>query len=76
MERLREHWPHTLVLAFEPDGTAVSEETDLARLRSTNDPVEITTLFVEYVDRVPPTDEERRILRDAVEAVRHGEVGG
>jgi hypothetical protein len=31
---------------------------------------------VEYVDRVPPTDEERRILRDAVEAVRHGEVGG
>ncbi|MFC6238112.1 exonuclease SbcCD subunit D [Longivirga aurantiaca] len=74
MERLREHWPHTLVLDFAPDGSAVSEETDLARLRRTTDPVEVCTLFVEYVDRVPPTDEEALLLRDAVEAVRHAEV--
>ncbi len=76
MERLREHWPHTLVLDFAPDGSAVSEETDLARLRRTTDPVEVCTLFVEYVDRVPPTDEESLLLRDAVEAVRHAEVSG
>ncbi len=76
MERLREHWPHTLVLDFAPDGTAVSEETDLARLRRTSDPVEVCTLFVEYVDRVPPTAEEAQLLRDAVEAVQHAEVSG
>jgi exonuclease SbcD len=76
MERLREHWPHTLVLDFAPDGTAVSEETDLARLRRTTDPVEVCTLFVEYVDRVPPTPEEAQLLRDAVEAVQHAEVSG
>ena len=76
MERLREHWPHTLVLDFAPEGTAVSEETDLARLRRTSDPVEVCTLFVEYVDRVPPTAEEAQLLRDAVEAVQHAEVSG
>jgi exonuclease SbcD len=76
MDRLREHWPHTLVLDFAPDGAGVSEETDLARLRRTTDPVEVCTLFVEYVDRVPPTDEESLLLRDAVEAVRHAEVSG
>ncbi len=76
MERLREHWPHTLVLDFAPDGAGVSEETDLARLRRTTDPVEVCTLFVEYVDRVPPTDDEARLLRDAVEAVHHAEVSG
>lgn len=74
MDRLREHWPHTLVLDFAPEGPAVSEETDLARLRRTTDPVEVCTLFVEYVDRVPPTDEEARLLRDAVEAVHRSEA--
>jgi len=71
MDRLREHWPHTLVLDFAPDGVGVSEETDLARLRRTTDPVEICELFVEYVDRAKPTDEEALLLRDAVEAVGH-----
>ena len=42
----------------------------------TTDPVEVCTFFVEYVERVPPTDEEALLLRDAVEAVRHAEVSG
>jgi len=70
MERLRAHWPHTLVLDFAPDGAAVSEQTDIERLRRTHDPVEVCALFVEYVDRMPPNDVEALVLRDAVEMAR------
>jgi exonuclease SbcD len=75
MERLREHWPHTLVLDFAPDGTAVSDRDDLARLRRATDPVEVCELFVEYVDRMPPNDEEAWLLRDAVETVHRTDLG-
>ena len=76
MDRLRERWPHTLVLDFAPEGEGVSEDTDLARLRRTTDPVEVCGMFVAYVDRVPPSVDEATVLRDAVEAVRHAEVSG
>lgn len=75
MERLRAVWPHTLVLDFEPEGAPVGTETDLARLRRTTDPVEVCSLFLQYVDREAPTDAELVVLRDAVEAVQHAEAG-
>ncbi len=71
MERLRRHWPHTLVLDFRPDGERISSAADLDRSSRTTDPVEVCEHFVEYVDRVPPTESERLVLRDAVERVRH-----
>lgn len=75
MERLREHWPFTLTLDFEPDGDRVSPTADLERLSGTTDPVEICSFFVEYVDRLPPTPDEHAVLRDAVEkAQSHAEA--
>jgi exonuclease SbcD len=67
MERLRVHWPHTLVLDFEPDGARRSSADDLVHLTRTTDPVEVCELFVQFVDRTPPTDDDRLVLRDAVE---------
>lgn len=74
MERLRERWPHTLVLEFAPDGERLSSDADLARLGRTTDPVEIATMFVEFVDGVPPTEAEAALLARAVETARDLEV--
>ncbi|MDR2988160.1 MAG: exonuclease SbcCD subunit D C-terminal domain-containing protein, partial [Nocardiopsaceae bacterium] len=69
MERLRERWPHTLVLDFEPEGELVGSAADLRRLRHTVDPVEICELFVEYTSGGAPDARHQRVLCDAVEAV-------
>ena len=74
MERLRAKWPYTLVLEFVPEGARISSDDDLARLRRTTDPVQIATMFVEYVDNAPATDEEVALLTAAVEQVRDREV--
>jgi DNA repair protein SbcD/Mre11 len=75
MERLREIWPHTLVLEFEPQGELVSGAADLRRLKQTADPVEICELFVEYTSGGPADGGHRRVLRDVVEALRGTEAG-
>ncbi len=74
MERLRAVWPHTLTLDFQPDGEGVCAAADMERLARTTDPVEVCEYFVEYVDRVPPTDLERAVLRDVVEHVQHADA--
>jgi exonuclease SbcD len=74
MERLRAHWPHTLVLDFAPEGGLVDAATDLARLRRTTDPVEVCSLFVEYVDGEAPGDDEVVELREAVETAQRAEA--
>jgi len=75
MERLREKWPHTLVLAFDPDGGRADQSTDMARLAATTDPVEVCSLFVEFVDNAPPDEKTRAIIRAAVETANHDVVG-
>ena len=75
MERLREIWPHTLVLEFEPEGELVRGAADLRRLKQTADPVEICELFVEYTSGGPADAGHRRVLRDVVEALRGTEAG-
>jgi DNA repair protein SbcD/Mre11 len=74
MERLREHWPHTLVLDFQPDGARTEVAADLARLRATSDPVEICAAFVEWVDSTRPTSAQRDALETAIEAVARMEL--
>jgi len=74
MERLRERWPHTLVLDFQPDVEPVAAAADLARLRQQTDPVEVCALFVEWVDSTLPDRRQRDALEAAVEAVRHAET--
>ncbi len=74
MERLRERWPHTLVLDFQPDVEAMSAADDLARMRQHSDPVEVCSLFVEWVDSTLPDRHQRDELAAAVEAARQAET--
>ncbi|MGI8760575.1 MAG: exonuclease SbcCD subunit D [Jatrophihabitantaceae bacterium] len=74
MERLRERWPHTIVLDFQPDGARVDATTDLARLREALDPVEICAHFMEWVDSTLPDRVHEDALRSAVDAVRRAEL--
>ncbi len=74
MERLRERWPHTLVLDFDPEGEPTSSATDLRRLSSTIDPVEICGLHVEFTSGGLPDEDQRAVLREVVEAVQHAEA--
>jgi exonuclease SbcD len=71
MERLRERWPHTIALDFDPEGGLTGAEADLARLAKASDPAEICGSFVEYVAGAPPDQAQRAVLRDAAEAAQH-----
>jgi DNA repair protein SbcD/Mre11 len=74
MERLREKWPHTIALDFQPEGGLASPDADLARLAEAADPVEICGLFVDFVAGAPPDEAQRAVLRQAVEAAQHSEA--
>jgi DNA repair protein SbcD/Mre11 len=74
MERLRERWPHTIALDFQPEGGLTGPDADLARLAEAVDPVEICGLFVDFVAGAPPDEAQLAVLRQAVEAARRGEV--
>ncbi len=74
MERLREKWPHTLMLDFDPDGGLPGVSADLARLAAATDPAEICGLFIEFTTGGPPDDAQRAVLRAAVEAAQHAEA--
>jgi exonuclease SbcD len=73
MERLRERWPHTLVLEFRPE-SAQQPAADLARLRAERNPVEVCASFVEWVDSTYPDGRHHDALSDVVEAVLHAEA--
>jgi exonuclease SbcD len=74
MERLREKWPHTLLLDFDPEGGLPGASADLERLAAATDPVEICDLFVEFTSGGPADDAQRTVLRAAVEAAQHAEA--
>lgn len=74
MERLRDVWPHTLALEFRPEVVQRQAAADLARVREARDPVEICSLFVEWVDSTYPDRRCADELRDAVEVVRRLEA--
>jgi DNA repair protein SbcD/Mre11 len=71
MERLREKWPHTLILDFAPEGQLTSSDADLQRLASVSDPVEICCLFVDFTSGGPAEEAHRAVLRAAVETAQH-----
>jgi exonuclease SbcD len=68
LQRLREVWPHTIVLDFEPEGGLRDSAADLARLATLTDPLEICAEFVAYVDNAHPDPAARAVLQAAVEA--------
>jgi exonuclease SbcD len=74
MERLREKWPHTIALEFQPEGGLTGPDADLARLAEAVDPVEICGLFVDFVAGPPPDEAQLAVLRRAVEAAQHDEA--
>ena len=74
MERLREKWPHTIALDFQPEGGLAGPDADLARLAEAVDPVELCGLFVDYVAGAPPDEAQLAVLRQAVEAAQHSEA--
>jgi len=74
MERLRERWPHTIALDFQPEGGLTGPDADLARLAEAVDPVEICGLFVDFVAGAPPDEAQQAVLRRAVEAARSAEA--
>lgn len=74
MEQLREVWPHTLVLEFDPEGAA-QRASGLTRATEASDPVEIAAQFVSLVSGQQPTPGQREVLAQAVAACRAGEVG-
>jgi exonuclease SbcD len=74
MERLREKWPHTLVLDFQPDGTLGHDAHDRSRPPEGTQPVEICSAFVEWVDSTRPTSAQRDTLQMAIEAVARAEL--
>jgi len=75
MERLREKWPHTLVLDFDPECEFVGAAADPGRLVKAADPAEICELFVEFTTGGPADPRQLAVLLDVVEAVQHGEAG-
>ncbi|HET9895121.1 MAG TPA: exonuclease SbcCD subunit D [Streptosporangiaceae bacterium] len=75
MERLRERWPHTLVVDFVPEGEPVSAEADLRRVARIADPVEICAMFVEFTSGGRPDAEQQAVLADVISAVRSAEDG-
>jgi exonuclease SbcD len=74
MERLREKWPHTIMLDFAPEGGLIDPGADLARLAEAVDPVEICGLFVEFTSGGPADDAQRAVLRDVIETAQHAEM--
>lgn len=73
MERLRAHWPHTLVLEFAPERDDDSP-IGLTRLTEASDPVEICAEFVAAVSGAPPSPQQREVLAAAVGSVQRAEA--
>jgi exonuclease SbcD len=71
MERLRQRFPHVLVLAFAPEGSAEGSTSYAARVRGRTD-VEVATDFVAHV-RGPAEPSEAALLVAGFEGVRLAE---
>lgn len=73
MERLRQRFPHTLVLLFDPEQTAPNEQQDYTHRLAGRADFDVGLGFVEHVRGTPPEQSERALLREAFEAARRGE---
>lgn len=74
MARLQQRFPHTLVLAFEPEGAGHDDSTSYAaRVRGRSD-LDLAADFVGHVRGEPPQPAERSLLADAFEHVRRDEA--
>ncbi len=70
--RLRQRFPHLLVLAWAPEGAVDDGLSYRARVAGRDD-LTIAAGFVEHVRRSPATGAELDLLRDALEATRQAD---
>jgi len=71
MERLRERFPHVVVMEFRPDSAQVTVDADLARLRAAaHDPVEVGRAFLAYTGGDEPTQDEMAVVAQVEELAR------
>ncbi len=66
-ERLRQRFPHLLVLSWAPEGAVDDALSYRARVAGRDD-LSVASGFVEHVRRSPATDHERLLLQEALEA--------
>jgi exonuclease SbcD len=69
MERLRHRFPHTLTLAFEPEGRAAPPRAAVPHVSGRSD-LDVALGFVEEVRALEPTTEEELLLQLACDACR------
>jgi exonuclease SbcD len=69
MERLRRRFPHTLTLAFEPDGRTAAPSPVVPRVTGRSD-LDVALGFVEEVRALQATTEEELLLKLACDACR------
>jgi exonuclease SbcD len=69
MERLRRRFPHTLTLAFEPDGRSAVTSPVVPRVTGRSD-LDVALGFVEEVRSLQATTEEELLLKLACDACR------
>ncbi|OMH28253.1 exonuclease SbcCD subunit D [Tersicoccus phoenicis] len=75
MDRLRERFPHTLVLQFDPQGAAPRERTTYSsRVATAVDDLEVSAGFLDHVRSRPPSAQERAALAAALDAVSIAEA--
>ncbi|KQX66491.1 exonuclease SbcCD subunit D [Angustibacter sp. Root456] len=69
MEQLRARYPHTLVLAFEPQGAVTDDRTYAGRVRGC-EPVDVCCAFVAHVREQPHAAADRALLTEALDGAR------
>jgi DNA repair protein SbcD/Mre11 len=73
MEKLRERFPHVLVLTFEPEGAAAERRSYRARVAGRDD-LAVAAEFVQHVRNSPVTPGEHALLTAAFEAARRADA--
>jgi exonuclease SbcD len=74
MERLRRRFPHTLALAFEPEGGPAGDDRGWAERIRDRSELEIAYDFVREVRGAPADQAECDLLHEAFEASRRAEA--
>ncbi|MFD0773619.1 exonuclease SbcCD subunit D [Streptomonospora algeriensis] len=74
MDRLRERFPHTLVLDFAPDDRSPEDDATFRQRTADRSESELVLDFVDWARGAPPTSEERELVAAAFEDIRLGEA--
>jgi DNA repair protein SbcD/Mre11 len=75
MDRLRRRFPHTLALAFEPEGGSADDDRGWAERIRDRSELEIAYDFVREVRGSAASEDERDLLHEAFESFRRAEAG-